>query len=82
MQSFFENSRREVLSSQGNYLCPLTLDRGDILKFRQMDWWLVEKRHVRAQEVVVGHKQGGEGHRAVVAVKAGGRSDVVLIGSV
>ena len=37
---------------------------------------------MRAQEVVMGYKEGGEGHGAVVTVKAGGGSYVILIGSV
>ena len=34
------------------------------------------------KEVVVGYKEGGQSHCAVVAVKAGGWSDVILTGPV
>lgn len=47
-----------------------------------MDGWFVAKGHVGSQEVIVGHKEGGEGYGTVVAVKTGGGSDVILIGSV
>jgi len=35
-----------------------------------------------AQEVIVGHKERGQCHSAVVDVKAGSGSDVIFIGSV
>jgi hypothetical protein len=54
----------------------------DIFKFRHLDRGFVIKRHMRAQEVVVGDKESGKRDSAIGIVKAMRRLNVVFIGSV
>ena len=52
------------------------------MQFRKDNRRSVVERHVGSQEIVMGHKQGGKGQCAIVAVKPVGRFDMVLKGSV
>ena len=81
-ESFFENTRRDVLSSERKYLRPLALKCGDRLKLGQLNGRLVVQRHVRPEEVIMSHEERGQDHRAVVAVKTGSGPHVILVGPV
>lgn len=55
---------------------------GNRSKLWQLDRRLVVKRHVRTKEVVMGHKECGQDHRAVVAVEPGSGLHMILISPV
>jgi len=70
------------LRGEGEDFCPFSLDGIDILKFRQLNRCFVFQRHVWAEKVVVGDKEGDECGCAIDAVKPVRRLYVVFEGSV
>ena len=63
-------------------LIPFTLQRGNRAEFRQGYRDPVAQAQVRAEDVVVGDKQRGEGHGTVLSSEATGRAHVVFVGAI
>jgi len=73
---------RFSLGSEGEDLCPLTLEGGNAFQFGKFDGGAVVQGHVGAEEVVVGDEEGHQGPGSVEAVKPVGRFHMMFEGPV